>query len=353
MGGSAAGGVISGGVMGGVTDGVNWAGNAQQSQTGRKVDVQRKYASRDLSKDGSVYSYDFLISLPDMTVTVLPEISDINGSDGKIVKRDIVDMGIKNARTVGREEGGAILVQNSYTGRELEVGSASIRHGLDGNRLLTNARLGAVIGDVVKNAVPINALKNKGKNAVGTYAMASYATDSSGREFIVVVTVEQRGETVDGIELYDVTHSINGRQKRGSRMGIMPQGVTPNDATSFLDSQVDTKAQGFSPIKTATISISDLLETVKQTHQSILSEDVLAHFGEERNPAGYYTGRAQFSLKDTDSLVSDQMTDALLNDRSFVDYLTRADRINTIAQEPGVRVRFVDGVRGGRANAGI
>ena len=30
-----------------------------------------------------------------------------------------------------------------------------------------------------------------------------------------------------------------------------------------------------------------------------------------------------------------------------------ADRINTIAQELGVRVRFVDSVRGGRANAGI
>ena len=61
-------------------------------------------------------------------------------------------------------------------------------------------------------------------------------------------------------------------------MGAMPQGVTPNDTTSK-------------------ISIADFLNIVNDTHQSILSEDVLSYFGEKRNPSGYYTGRAKFSLK--------------------------------------------------------
>ena len=179
---------------------------------------------------------------------------------------------------------------------------------------------------------------------------------SGDHNIVAIVTVEQHSNSVADMDFIDVAHSISGRvqtKKESSPAATSAQAEKPSTTAQSESERVDTKAQGFSPIKTATISISDLLETVKQTHQSILSEDVLAHFGEERNPADYYTGRAQFSLKDTDSLVSDQMTDALLNDRSFVDYLTRADRINTIAQEPGVRVRFVDGVRGGRANAGI
>ena len=96
MGGSAVGGVISGGVMGGVTDGVNWAGNTQRSQTGRKVDAQREYASRDLSKDGSVYSYDFLTSLPDMMVTALPPLSDVKIND-RVDQKRAVELGLENA----------------------------------------------------------------------------------------------------------------------------------------------------------------------------------------------------------------------------------------------------------------
>ena len=194
--------------------------------------------------------------------------------------------------------------------------------------------------------VPINALQNKAKGVTGTYTMAGYATDSAGRELVGIVTVEQYDGNISGIKFYDVTHAVSGRQKNTSLTGMKAQ-------AGVAGSGPHTRPRGFTLSTLLKISIADFLETVKQTHQSILSEDVLAHFGEERNPAGYYTGRAQFSLKDTDSLVSDQMTDALLNDRSFVDYLIRADRINTIARELGVRVRFVDGVRGGRANAGI
>ena len=93
---AAAGGVISGGVMGSVTDGVSWAGNTQRSQTGRKVDAQREYASRDLSKDGSVYSYDFLTSLPDMMVTALPPLSDVKIND-RVDQKRAVELGLENA----------------------------------------------------------------------------------------------------------------------------------------------------------------------------------------------------------------------------------------------------------------
>lgn len=253
-------------------------GKPQRYSTGEDEGAVKLYQEIDLSKDGRVYTYDFLTALPDMNVTVLPEVNEVRGKDGRVDTAEVVREGMKNARTVGTERDGKVFVQNAYTGRELRIDTASIRHGLNGslNRLLTNARLGAVIGDVVRNAVPVNALKNKAAGVTGTYAMAAYATDSGGREISAIITVEQRTGDVAGIEAYDVTHAVSGRQKNGS--------------------QADTKSQGVYPIKAATISIQDVLRIVNSTHQSILSDDVLSKLGETRNPKGDYNGQVKFSV---------------------------------------------------------
>ena len=204
----------------------------------------------------------------------------------------VITEGMKNARSVGGERDGKIYVQNAYTGRQLRIDTSSIRHGLNGgvNRLITNARLGAVIGDVVQNAVPVNALYNKAKDMMGTYAMAAYANDSRNREFVAIVTVEQRSGNISGLGSYDVTHAVSGRQKNSS--------------------QADTKSQGVYPIKAAKISIADFLSIVNSTHQSILSDDVLQHFRESRNPNGDCSGRVKFSERERDDVVSQEITSA-------------------------------------------
>ena len=246
---------------------------------GEKYSEARLYEDVDLSKDGRVYTYDFLTSLPDMKVVTLPEIGSLRGSDNRIDTGAVVRSGMENARAVGTVQGGKTYVQNRYTGHNLRIDNSSVRHGLNGgqNRLLTNSRLGAVIGDVVKNAVPINALHNKADGVIGTYAMAGYAVDSAGREFVSIVTVEQRSREITGVESYDVTHAVSGRQKNSS--------------------QADTKSQGVYPIKAANISIPSLIQNVNSTHQSILSDDVLKHLGETRNPNGDYTNRVKFSME--------------------------------------------------------
>lgn len=237
------------------------------------------YKGINLAEDGTAYTYDFLTAQPDMNVTTLPEVDAVRGENNRVDTAKVVQQGMKNARAVGTERDGKVYVQNRYTGRSLRIDANSIRHGLNGdaNRLLTNARLGAVIGDVVQNAVPVNALRNKAKGVAGTYAMAAYATDSRGREFAAVVTVEQRSGNVAGVEVYDVTHALSGRQKRSER--------------------VDTKSQGVYPSTNASskITVADFLQIVNGTHQSILSQDVLEHFGETKNPGGYYTNQAKFT----------------------------------------------------------
>lgn len=237
------------------------------------------YKGINLAEDGTAYTYDFLTAQPDMNVTTLPEVDAVRGENNRVDTAKVVQQGMKNARAVGTERDGKVYVQNRYTGRSLRIDANSIRHGLSGdaNRLLTNARLGAVIGDVVQNAVPVNALRNKAKGVTGTYAMAAYATDSRGREFAAVVTVEQRSGNVAGVEVYDVTHALSGRQKRSERVGTKPQGVYPSTNAS------------------SKITVADFLQIVNGTHQSILSQDVLEHFGETKNPGGYYTNQAKFT----------------------------------------------------------
>ena len=253
--------------------------NRKFSLKGSEGATAEAYAGVNLAEDGSVYSYDFLTSLPDMQVTTLLDLTTLRNAENRIDTGKVLAEGMKNARTVGTERDGKVFVTNRYTGRELRIDNATIRHSLNGevNRLITNARMGAVIGDIVQNAVPINALNNKAAGVSGTYAMVAYATDASGREFAAVVTVEQRTGNVSNLETYDVTHAVSGRQKRGS--------------------QADTKSQGVYPIKAATVSIADVLQVVNSTHQSILPNDVLSAFNETRNPEGYYADRVKFSLK--------------------------------------------------------
>ena len=265
----------------------NTAGDGSVQEQARQA-----YENKNLAEDSEVYDYDFLTSLPDMRITRLPEVPMIRDTGGKVNSAVVITEGMKNARSVGGERDGKIYVQNSYTGRQLRIDTSSIRHGLNGgvNRLITNARLGAVIGDVVQNAVPVNALYNKAKDVMGTYAMAAYANDSRNREFGAIVTVEQRSGNISGLESYDVTHAVSGRQKNSS--------------------QADTKSQGVYPIKAAKISIADFLSIVNSTHQSILSDDVLQHFRESRNPNGDYSGRVKFSERERDDVVSQEITSA-------------------------------------------
>ena len=268
-----------------------------------KDQTTKNYQGVNLAEDGSVYTYDFLTALPDMDVTMLPEVDAVRGADNRVDTAKVVQEGMKNARAVGTEQDGKIFVRNRYTGKLLRVDTSSVRHGLYGeaNRVLTNARLGAVIGDIVKNAVPVNALKNEAKNVAGTYAMAAYAEDTAGRQFSAIVTVEQRTGAVAGMEVYDVTHAVSGRQKRSERAGTKPQGVYPSTNAS------------------SKIKIADFLKIVNRVHQSVLSQDVMDHFGEMKDPGGYYTNRVKFSAS-ADQTSAEQRKQ---NDKTALDYFGR------------------------------
>lgn len=99
-------------------------------------------------KDGRIYDYDFLVAQKDMKIVDLPSIPELM-KNGGFRKADIVKAGKRNA---GRTEG---------------------QEG-DRRREIANAQLGVVIGDIVKNVIPINGLKSTDQFAFGARESREY-----------------------------------------------------------------------------------------------------------------------------------------------------------------------------------
>ena len=178
--------------------------------------LDSKYFDAPFSdKTSYVYDYDFLIHQPDMKVVMLPGLSELK-NDIQIDRQRIGLDGMKNASEHGRQSDNTIIVTNNYTKNLLTIGENAIRHGLGGEnipRLRTNSKLGARIGELVKNAIPINRLESNNRQAAGAYAMVSSAFDSNGREYVAVITVNQMN-TVNDVKFVDVVHSVSGRNRR-------------------------------------------------------------------------------------------------------------------------------------------
>jgi len=262
---------------------------ASRSESKPSGKTKASYAGRNLYKDSSVYDYDFMVSQPDMVVHELPPL-DVVKTGTKIDHKKVVELGLANAEKIGRRENGEVYaVKNAYTQKEIMVGTHGLNHGLDGNnigRIITNARLSAIGGYIVQNAIPINGRKNKNRQANGTYAMACLVK-SGDVDVVAIVTVEEHTSKAVEIDYVDVTHSIGGRlrkNKESSQSSTREKGyglkAAPNEATF-------------------TISLADFLDIVNETHKSILSEDVLKHFGETRPENGVFTGDVLFSRRDS------------------------------------------------------
>ncbi len=258
----------------------------------RKLDekgANEYYGGRSMTEDADVYSWDTLTSMPDMKPVNIAPKADVLGQNGRVDRGLIATKGMENARQVGRDEGDYVLVTNRYTGRELQVSRDTIRHGLGGSfrRLVVNGRAVCRVGEIVKNAIPINGLKTTKQHVVGTYAMACLVYGDSQKadgtrktlENIVIVTVEQQTNSVTGFEVVDVAHAINTRNRRDLRVPQGGQVLTPS-------TQITANKE---------VSIADVLGVVKDTHQSILSEDVLRHFNETRDLTGDFAGDVLFS----------------------------------------------------------
>ena len=238
--------------------------------------------------NGKIYDYDFLVAQPDMQVTEMPSLKSLHG--GKSVKKNAVSAGIRNAASAGTKISDTVSrVKNVYTKRDMQVGKKGIEHGLgaqSGGALKTNTRIAAIAGDVVKNGIPINGLITEmdGRQVAGTYALATMLRSDNGdgthSYFVAISTIEQVSNSLESMDVFDVTHSLSGRIKRDGRA-----------------SRPEPDSTSVAPI--STVSIADFLDVVNETHKGILSNDVLKHYGEERPTDGHYSKRVLFQRIDS------------------------------------------------------
>ena len=256
---------------------------AREGGTKASID-QYSYQGKSMTENSEIYSYDFLTHQKDMEITELPPLSEVK-SDGKIDRDLVISLGLENAKKIGRKlDNTVVAVENKYSHREIIISKPAIQHSMDGEnpaRLRTNARIGAICGEVVANAIPVNALNNKNPEAIGTYAMVALLKSGDGN-IAAIITVEQHTNKVEKIDTIDLAHAFNGRlvKKEGS-LSSTRDGDSP-----------ETEANA----ATFTLSIADVVQIVNTTHQSILSDDVLKSLGDARNQEGYYAQRAKFSL---------------------------------------------------------
>ena len=255
-------------------------------------DRENPYYGKTLYKDGEIYAYDFMVALHDMEVHTMPPLSSVK-TGNHVDQNKAVQLGLEDASNVGRKvSDGLFAIKNAYTGREILLGKTGLEHGLDGGdvgRLRTNARLSAIGGQIVQNAVPVNGLKNKNSQANGTYAMACLLK-SGDRDVVAVVTVEEHTSKAVSIDYVDITHSINGRLRKNNEGSLSSTRETGYGLTAAPSAA------------TFKVSIAEFLEIVNDTHRSILSQNVLDHFDEERPGDGHYADRILFSDRDTESV---------------------------------------------------
>ena len=255
---------------------------------GKRASIDRySYQGKSMTENSEIYSYDFLTHQPDMKVVELPPMK-MGFVDFKAARKDAVREGFENLKANGAtvDEVKAVI-KNRYSGRQILVTKSALVHSIDGNkqRIKTNALLSSAAGGIVKNAIPINAIKNDKEGPTGTYAMIAVA--KAGEKYVAaVMTVEQYTDNVLSIygqDLQDQLHAMSGRidKKGGSLSSKWNQGYLENEAPNSA---------------TSMLSIADVIRIVNTTYQSILSDDVLEALGEERNPEGYYAKRVKFSL---------------------------------------------------------
>ena len=289
-------------------------------------DEEISYDKSDFYKDSKVYSYDFLVNQKDMKVLGLPALSSIF-SNKKIDRNHIISEGKKNALAQEGSKAGVndvVYVQNKYTKRMIEVNNQSIRHGIGGEKhyTITNARLGMIIGDIIHNGIPINELKPS-SGAESTYAMIAYAVSPENKPFLAIAHIDVTSGKLVDFDAADTVHSLRGRIQKGSTAAInSAQGLSENSL----------------PFVASEISISQLLDFVNSIQQSILSEDVLNHLNETRNPEGYYFGEVLHSAQDpssvsTRSLLANALESTVQNDIEKTKLAQYKSKIELIEKE--------------------
>ncbi|MGM9601999.1 MAG: hypothetical protein ACI3W5_10550 [Faecousia sp.] len=225
------------------------------------------------------YSYEALISKPDMKLTVV----DSNVPNNRA---DIIAQAKKNAASIGKtNDDGSVTVHVVDIDVDVVVGTKGLRHSLD-RRIDINGPVTIKAGEILQNSIRVNELTPELNDASESYVLIGAARKDSGELYIVRSVVNRFSNSLVSM---DVLYAFNSKSdsdiKKENQPGDYPQGSQPYN-------------KGYS-LSGSTISISNLLDYVNKYFPDILPEDVLKHYGYDSRPEGKLGESALFSHRDS------------------------------------------------------
>ena len=216
---------------------------------------QPKYS---MPKSNNPYSYEALVSKPDMVVTTVGENVPKN-------RADLVHMAKQNAAMVGSidPKSGSVSVYVKDIGRYVGIGRDGLKHSLDGGRISVNAPVLVKAGEILSNSIRINELTPREDKIDESYVLIGAARNADNELYIVRSVVNRFSYKLVSL---DVLYAINAKKE--------PAALLPLSAGS--------PALGTD----STITIAELLDYVNQYFPDILPEEVLKHYGHDSRPEG-------------------------------------------------------------------
>lgn len=214
-----------------------------------------------MPKSNSPYSYDRLISKPDMPITTV---------DGNVPnnRADVAVEAKKNAAKVGRfdPKTGSVSVRVDDIDTDVILSTKGLRHGLRRTRdplNVPNYIVTVKAGEILKNSIRINEITPDDDNAKSSYVLIGAARDANGT-YVVRFVVNHFDNSVVAM---DVLYAVNAKKElaatKSPRLTAEPLSVT-----------------------SSTISIAKLLDLVNQHFPDILPEEVLKHYGYDASDIG-------------------------------------------------------------------
>lgn len=206
--------------------------------------------------DTEAFSYDALVSKPDMKIVNIE-----SNVDSSATRANIIEMALENAKkhSVGAGSGSSVYVKNNDSNTEILVGKNGLEHGLHRN-YSKNADLTAHVGEFLENAILINRHTGRDKNKEGGVYLGLLRDNENlyiGRAITNDSNVLENVETL---------YALNNKKESVAHYRL--------DSGDNL--RLDTDSY---------ISISDFLDIVKDKYSDILPKDVLKTLNVERKPS--------------------------------------------------------------------
>ena len=234
--------------------------------------VQTKKNTAQTDGNGSRYTYEALTQKPDLKIVQIQD-AEIPTKGKKLDTGIIAEEGRKNSGVLSHFERGVqryVFVPDINANVLLQ--KKGLTHGITGNKTnsstMNTATVTYQLPDILRNSVAVNE-RNPRTEADGDfgYILFGYARGADGQEYVVKSTINHFSDNktvIDSVEVYDV---LKGSKAKKVGTEVMSS-HTGYPAASVSNASVPT-----------TISVSDLLNVVKENYPELLPDSIRAALG--------------------------------------------------------------------------